>query len=117
MENICYGSLFLLNHENIDDESAPVHTIVCGAGRPSDLDEVSISAYLNEKKKGEMVGKVCNIKKRLHEAQVEAFGEDWLNSCYVGVPKCVTDDNPYLFGQMVWLYNSKQVFKKMQFMF
>jgi len=107
MEPIQYGSLWLLNHDELDEENAPIHTIVCGAARPSDLDEPAVAAYLHATKKPEMLEKVRNVAKRLHDAEKNALGEDWVESWYEGVPNCLTTNDEYNFGQMVWLHNGE----------
>lgn len=105
MEPIQYGSLWLLNHEQIDSDNIPVHTIVCGAARPSDLDEFAVAAYLHATNNADVLQKVNNVAKRLRDAQVEALGQDWMDSWYEGLPNSVTDNDPYQFGQIVSMYN------------
>lgn len=55
-----------------------------------------------------MLEKVRNVSKRLHAAEVEALGEDWIKSWHKGLTNCETVNDPYQFGQMVWMHNSKQ---------
>merc|ERR1740139_889254 len=105
LEPIRYGSLWLWNHENLDAEHAPIHTIVCGAARPSDLDQPAIAAYLHGTRTEEMTEKVTTVAKRLHDVEVEALGEDWVNTWWEGVPNCSTVEDAYQFGQIVSLYN------------
>lgn len=105
LEPIQYGSLWLFNHEELDEEGAPAHTIVCGAARPSDLDEPAIAAYLHGTRKEENLTKVRAVQKRLYDAEVEALGEEWVNTWHQGLPNSVTLKDPYQFGQMVWQYN------------
>ena len=85
-----------------------VHTQTIGAARPSDLDEPAIAAYLQNYHKDEMLMRVKNVSKRLYDAQVEAFGEEWLKTWHIGVPNAgTTFKDIYMFGQMVGLHNSK----------
>jgi len=105
LEPIRYGSLWLWNHENHDAEHAPIHTIVCGAARPSDLDQPAIAAYLHGTRTDEMTEKVATVAKRLHDAEVEALGDDWVNTWWEGVPNCSTEKDSYQFGQILSLYN------------
>jgi len=105
MEPIQYGSLWLFNHEELGEDNAPIHTIVCGAARPSDLDEPAVAAYLHGHRKNEMLGRVRAVEKRLHDAMLEAHGEDWVKNWHEGVPNCSTLEDPYNFGQMLSLYN------------
>jgi hypothetical protein len=105
MEPIQYGSMWLFSHGEFDEESAPVHTMTVGAARPSDLDEPAVAAFLHAAKKDEMIAKVRIVSKRLHDAEIEVFGEKWAKSWWVGVPNCDTVNDAYNFGQMVWLHN------------
>mmetsp|Transcript_28287 Transcript_28287/g.41959 ORF Transcript_28287/g.41959 Transcript_28287/m.41959 type:complete len:492 (-) Transcript_28287:43-1518(-) len=111
MEPIDYGSQWLFNHGELDEENAPVHTMTIGAARPSDLDEPAIAAFLhanvnaNTTNREEMIKKVKIVSKRLYEAEVEALGEDWVKNWWVNVPNCDTVNDAYNFGQMVWLHN------------
>lgn len=104
LEPIHYGSLWLFHLEHLDS-SLVAHTIVCGAARPSDLDEPAYAAYLFANQKEESLQKVRNVAKRLQEAEIEALGEDWVHSWYKGLPNCHGDDQIHPFGQMVWLHN------------
>ena len=105
LEPIQFGSLWLWFHQNMDEESSPIHTFTVGAARPSDLDDPAIAAYLFKTKKDEMLKKVQAVTKKLDAAEVEALGEDWLKSWFEGVPNCLTEDDAYQLGQIVSLYN------------
>jgi len=50
-----------------------------GAAHPRDSDEPAIAAFLHATKSDEMIEKVRVVSKRLHGAEVEALGEDWVN--------------------------------------
>ena len=100
LEPIQYGPLWLWNHEHIDEQSAPIHTITIGAARPSDLDEPVIAAYMMANRKEEMIEKVKNVSKRLHDAEVDALGKDWIENWHKGIVNDV-----YSFGQIVWCHN------------
>jgi predicted aldo/keto reductase-like oxidoreductase len=39
LKPISYGALWLWHHERHNQDHTPIHTIVCGAARPSDLDQ------------------------------------------------------------------------------
>ena len=41
----------------------------------------------------------------MRAAEIESFGEQWVNSWWHGVPQCDTDNDMYQFGQIVWLHN------------
>jgi hypothetical protein len=105
MEPIQYGSQWLFSHGELDEKNAPVHTMTVGAARPSDLDDPAIAAFLHVTKRDDMIDKVRIVSKRLRDAEVEALGEDWVKNWWVNVPNCDTVNDPYCFGQMVWLHN------------
>jgi predicted aldo/keto reductase-like oxidoreductase len=106
MEPIDYGTMWLYAHEEIDTEHhVPVHTFSIGVARPSDFDESVVAAVLFKTQRDEMLQKVKAIEKRLKDAEVEALGEDWVNTWYHGVPNSLTDSDKYQLGQIVSLYN------------
>jgi hypothetical protein len=105
LEPIQYGSLWCFHLADLDEAQASAHTIVCGAARPSDLDEPAYAAYLYGNKREESLLKVKNVAARLRQAQIDTLGEEWLDSWHKGLPNCNGDDKIYAFGQMVWLHN------------
>ena len=105
LEPIQYGSLWLFHHEEMDKMGAPAHTIVCGAARPSDLDEPAVAAYLFATKKEETLKRVKAAAERLRQAEIDALGEEWMENWYEGLPNCDKDNEIYPIGQMIWLYN------------
>ncbi|GFH48164.1 Aldo/keto reductase [Chaetoceros tenuissimus] len=104
-EPINYGSLYLFHHESLDEQSCPAHTIVCGAARPSDLDEPAYAAHLFAARKEETLAKVKSVKDRLNQAMVDTHGEEWAKTWHHGLPNCNGDDKIDPIGQLVWLYN------------
>mmetsp|Transcript_9400 Transcript_9400/g.28070 ORF Transcript_9400/g.28070 Transcript_9400/m.28070 type:complete len:579 (+) Transcript_9400:181-1917(+) len=110
LEPIQYGPLWCMSHEYIDEDSAPLHTMTIGAARPSDLDEPFVTAYMFAKRKEEMITKVRNVAERLSDAEIEAFGEDWVQNWHKGLRNCVTEDDAYEFGQIVWCHNLIKAF-------
>lgn len=115
LEPIQYGPLWLMSHEYMDEENAPVHTMTIGAARPSDLDEPFVTAYMFAKRREEMVEKVKTIAKRLHDRQVEVLGEDWVKNWHKGLRNCLTEDDAYQFAQIVNLYNLIKTFGMLDF--
>jgi len=105
LEPIQYGSLWCFHLADLDEAQATAHTIVCGAARPSDLDEPAYAAYLYGSKKEETLQKVKNVAARLRQAEIDTLGEEWVNTWHHGLPNCNGDDQIYAFGQMVWLHN------------
>lgn len=115
LEPIQYGPLWLMSHEDLDEENAPVHTMSIGAARPSDLDEPFVTAYMFAKRKEEMLRKVRNVAKRLHDREVEVLGEDWVQNWHKGLKNCATENDAYQFGQIVWLHNLVKAFGMLDF--
>ncbi len=105
LEPMAHGSLWLWNHDELVSSDAKIHTIVCGAARPSDLDQPAVAAYFHQKKKNEMLEKTRKVTKRLHETSLAELGEDWLNTWHVGLPNCSSYEGKYQFAQIVGLYN------------
>ena len=105
LEPIQYGSLWCFHLADLDEAQATAHTIVCGAARPSDLDEPAYAVYLYGSKKEETLQKVKNVAARLRQAEIDTFGEEWVNTWHHGLPNCNGDDQIYAFGHMVWLHN------------
>ncbi len=115
LEPIQYGPLWLMSHEHLDEESAPIHTMSIGAARPSDLDEPFVTAYMFAKRKEEMLAKVQNVAKRLNDREVEVFGEDWVQNWHKGLQNCLTENDAYQFGQIVWCHNLVKAFGMLDF--
>ncbi len=110
LEPIAFGSLWLWAHEELHKEKASIHTLTVGAIRPSDLDETIVAAYMFKTKKEEMLAKVKLVAKKLNDAQVDALGEDWVKTWYEGVPNCQYENDKYMLGQIVSLYNLIKAF-------
>lgn len=108
-----YGLAWLWNLDKHDAEKAEVHTMTIGAARPSDLDQVAVAAYMQGQ--GIMIEKVTKVAERLHHAQVDALGQDWLDSCYVGTVK--SHHSKYLVehNQVVWMYNCLRAWGMLDF--
>lgn len=115
LEPIQYGPLWLMSHEYMDEENAPIHTMTIGAARPSDLDEPFVTAYLFAKRREEIIGKVQKIAKRLHDRQVETLGEEWVQNWHKGLRNCSTENDAYQFGQIVNLHNLVKSFGMLDF--
>lgn len=103
LEPITFGSQWLWTHEEHDAARAPIHTIVCGSGRPSDMDEPVIAAMLLEHE--ETRKKITKVSKRLNEAMVEAVGKKWMNTWYEGLPDCYEAKDATNISGIVWCYN------------
>jgi len=105
MEPITFGSLWLWNHERLDAESGAIHTIVCGAARPSDLDQPSVAAMMHGTDPEGTGKKVDAVVHRLENAMEEALGKEWVDSWYLGLPSWVESRDANNFTQIVGLYN------------
>ena len=110
LEPIQYGPLWCMSHEYIDEENAPLHTMTIGAARPSDLDEPFVTACMFAKRRKEMLGKVRNVAKRLRNAEIDVLGEDWVQNWHKGLRNCLTEDDAYELGQIVWCHNLIKAF-------
>ncbi|KAG7358322.1 aldo/keto reductase [Nitzschia inconspicua] len=102
-EPMAFGLAWLWNLHRHDPHQAEAHTLTIGAARPSDLDQLAVAAHLQGK--DEMFPKVVTVSKRLQQAQVDALGQDWLDSCYDGTIKA--KDSLYMVehNQLIWMYN------------
>jgi predicted aldo/keto reductase-like oxidoreductase/phage gpG-like protein len=110
LEPIQYGPLWLMSHEHMDEQNAPIHTMTIGAARPSDLDEPFVTAYMFAKRREEMLVKVQNVAKRLHDREVAVLGEEWVQNWHKGLRNCLTENDAYEFGQIVWCHNLIKAF-------
>jgi len=108
LEPIEFGSMWLWMHAEHDIKKAPVHTIVCGSARPSDMDEPVIAAMMFEN--DDVKQKVMNVSKRLKEAEEEALGKEWVNTWYHGLPDSYQTKNAVNIAHIVWLYNLIKAF-------
>eukprot|EP00549_Striatella_unipunctata_P022627 CAMPEP_0118706374 /NCGR_PEP_ID=MMETSP0800-20121206/20518_1 /TAXON_ID=210618 ORGANISM="Striatella unipunctata, Strain CCMP2910" /NCGR_SAMPLE_ID=MMETSP0800 /ASSEMBLY_ACC=CAM_ASM_000638 /LENGTH=564 /DNA_ID=CAMNT_0006608893 /DNA_START=34 /DNA_END=1728 /DNA_ORIENTATION=- len=107
MEPMAFGSTWLWNH---GEKDAPIHTIVCGAARPSDLDQPAVAAFRFGTEAKEMKTKLATVTKRLEQAKIDALGQEWVDTCYQGLPNYDMTDAGIQFTNMVWLYNVIQAY-------
>ena len=112
-EPMTYGLGWLWTLHEHDPHKAEVHTMTIGAARPSDLDQVAVAAHLHSK--GEMLAIVKTVSERLKAAQVEALGQDWLESCFKGVIKSTHSKYLVEHNQIVWLYNCLKAWGMLEF--
>jgi len=102
-EPIEFGSLWLWHHDRIDTQGSKPHTIVCGAARPSDLDQ-SIYAALNAFD-SQTASDVDVVADRLKNAMVQELGQDWVDTWHHGVPNHSNSQYGTQMGNIVWLSN------------
>jgi hypothetical protein len=107
LEPMAYGSAWLWNHHELEGKDGiPIHTFSVGAARPADLDQLAVAAYLHGQ--GSLLPKVQAIAARLHQAEVEALGQDWLDSFYEGIIKNHHSKYYIEHNQVLWCYNMIQ---------
>ena len=103
LEPITFGSLWLWMHDIHDEMKAPVHTIVCGSARPSDMDEPVIAAMLLSDKNVQKI--TLSVAKRLNKAMEDAVGTEWAKSWFNGLPDCYETKHAAHIAGIIWLYN------------
>lgn len=108
MEPIAFGTAWLWTHDK--HEGNVVHTTVCGAARPSDLDQGAVAAYQFAQDPVKFYAKVQAVTVRLEQAKVDALGKDWLETCYQGVPKSNVSKFAVEHNQIIWCYNMIKAF-------
>ncbi len=91
---IVFNNLFCLQHPQ-------VHTLSIGASRPTDFDEHLKSLSLL-KKADEILPPIIE---RLEQAAIARFGEDWVRSWHIGLPKPEETPNSINIHQILWLRN------------
>ena len=108
MEPIAFGTAWLWTHDQ--HEGSAIHTAVCGAARPADLDQGAVAAYQFAKDPAAFYAKVQAVAARLEQAKVDALGREWLDTCYDGVPKSHTSKFSVEHNQIIWCYNMIKAF-------
>ncbi len=113
LEPMDYASFWLWYHDKHLDENAPIHTIVCGAGRPSDLDQPCLAALrsVTEEAKEDF----AVVSRRIKARKERVLGKDWLKSWHVGLPNYSHSERGSQIGNMVWLYNVIKVYGMLDF--
>lgn len=116
-----YGSLWLWNyHKHTTKSPTPMcHTIVCGAARPSDMDQPILASFkmLEEDNKDELLAKVVRVSVRLQKCMEEDSpgGKSWADSWHVGLPNWYHAKRATQHGNIVWLYNIIHAFGLLDF--
>eukprot|EP00571_Detonula_confervacea_P012771 CAMPEP_0172300094 /NCGR_PEP_ID=MMETSP1058-20130122/2273_1 /TAXON_ID=83371 /ORGANISM="Detonula confervacea, Strain CCMP 353" /LENGTH=629 /DNA_ID=CAMNT_0013009785 /DNA_START=6 /DNA_END=1895 /DNA_ORIENTATION=+ len=111
MEPMEYGSLWLWYHgKNCQGgKPAPCHTIVCGAARPSDLDQPVMAALRSITAETKEDFEV--VSRRIQERKDRVLGKDWAATWHVGLPNySQSEKRGFQIGNMVWLYNIIHVY-------
>ena len=111
-----FASAWLWNHKNLDEQGgAAIHTIVCGAARPSDLDLPAVAAHLQGSDPDRMLSKTQTVVARLEQAKEDALGKEWLETCFAGILKSNQSKYCVEHNQIRWLYNNIQAFGLWEF--
>jgi predicted aldo/keto reductase-like oxidoreductase len=106
LEPMEYGSLWLWNQG--------AHTIVCGAARPSDLDQPVLSAIRSTTDAAKEDLEV--VSRRIQERKERIFGKDWTESWHVGLPNFTqSEQRGFQIGNIVWLCNTILVYGMLDF--
>jgi predicted aldo/keto reductase-like oxidoreductase len=108
MEPIVYGTLWHWAHPTlymqqrysqeppVDAYILPeIHTISCGAARPSDLDQIAYATHLWTHHHETTVKKLLTVQQRIFDEQVRVLGKDWLEKWFIGLPNCSTEDDAF----------------------
>jgi predicted aldo/keto reductase-like oxidoreductase len=113
LEPISYGALWLWHHERHDRDRTPIHTIVCGAARPSDLDQPTVAALMNDWPK--TIQRVDNVRQRLRRAMDESFHPQWAEVWHSGLTNYQESKYGTQLGNVVWLYNLIKSYGMLEF--
>eukprot|EP00985_Skeletonema_marinoi_P006190 scaffold2689_cov70-Skeletonema_marinoi.AAC.13 len=106
LEPMEYGSLWLW------DKGA--HTIVCGAARPSDLDQPVLAAIRSSTDKAKE--DLAVVSRRIKEREEQILGKDWAESWHVGLPNySQSEQRGFQIGNIVWLYNTILMYGMLDF--
>jgi hypothetical protein len=118
-EPMTFMSHWVWNHHRLrgeGDEPLPqLHTYTVGAGRPSDLDQPAIAAYLHAANPEETIEKVRVVTRRLREMQERVFGKEWVQTWWKGLPKNTGSRTFVEHNQIVWIYNCIVAFGMYEF--
>lgn len=112
-EPMSYGSLWLWQyhlHQKGAGSEPMIHTIVCGAARPSDLDQPVVASFQmiqdSPEAGQELLAKTVRVSDRLKQRMVDANpgGKPWIDTWHMGLPNWSKAKYGTQHGNMVWLY-------------
>ena len=112
-EPIEYASMWLWHHGRLHEDKSQPHTIVCGAARPSDLDQ-GIIAALNSQSP-EAIKSIDAVASRLKRAMTKSLGDDFAKTWHVGLPNFSDAVQGTQMGNIVWLHNLIKSFGMLDF--
>lgn len=114
MDPITFGSSWLWQHHRFNG-GVKVHTIVCGAARASDLDEVYTAAVRHGMDKEGVAKKLDVVRQRLEEEKERILGKEWLKNWHVGLKTVEDNEFGINFPQLIGLYNGIRAFGLVQY--
>ena len=109
-EPMSFQSHWLWSQHELYPGHAQIHTYTVGAGRPSDLDNPAVQAYLHGSKHADMLAKTQQVVARLDATREEALGKQWLETWWKGLPKASQSKYLVEHNQIVWIYNTIKAF-------
>jgi hypothetical protein len=115
MEPINFGMNWIWNHDKLADGNAQLHTFTIGAGRPSDLDNAAVAAYLHKTRSDDIATKTKAVVERLDRAKTEALGKDFADHWWKGLPKAYQCKSLVEHNQIVWIYTVIKAYGMLEF--
>jgi len=112
-EPVEYGSMWLWHHGRLHEDKSQPHTIVCGAARPSDLDQGMCAALRSQNP--EAIKSVDVVASRLKSAMEKSLGDDFARTWHLGLPNCSDSVQGTQMGNIVWLSNLIKSFGMLDF--
>jgi hypothetical protein len=132
MEPMEYGAQWLWYHDShhcrnsagaiggggITDDNAnqlaKIHTIVCGAARPSDLDQPVLAALRSMTPTGRH--DFDTVTERIRARKDRILGMDWATTWHIGLPNySQSTERGFQIGNIVWLYNIIHMYGMLDF--
>jgi predicted aldo/keto reductase-like oxidoreductase len=101
---MAFNDLFILSHPEI-------HTLSCGAARPSDLDE-HVQAV---ERRSELTETVTRVKERLDQTLDAVHGPDWARQYAENLPPWEDTPGQINLPVLLWLWNLVQAFDMRDF--
>lgn len=93
---------------------AKIHTIVCGAARPSDLDQPVLAALRSMNPTGRH--DFDTVTERIRARKDRILGMEWATTWHIGLPNySQSTERGFQIGNIVWLYNIIHMFGMLDF--
>lgn len=110
-EPMAYGSIWAWQyhlHQGVTKRM--VHTVVCGAARPSDLDQPILASFQMIQESPEaskqLLAKTIRVSERMQQAMLESVpgGKEFVDTWHVGLPNWWDSKYGTQHGNIVWMY-------------